>query len=409
MEHPFFSARRFVWYLPGFALLGAGIGLLLDGLSFDPGWQRRIIASAIVGISCGSFGVLLELLVYSHFRRLSDQTALVARVPVFALGGILGYIVGRQIAIWLLFPTVDVLSAPRHVLGMLAFCAVLGVMFGGGTYIYQNLKRRLGDSIARLKEAEFAERELTIAREMQKRLLPEGNLRGDGWQVVARNDAARFVAGDFYDVFSLPDGSLGLVVADVAGKGMGASLIMATAKALIPMLAATSTPAATLEALRERLRKDLSSREFVAIAIGRYQPDTGLMQIANAGLPDPWIRRIGGSIEIVDVPGPRLPVGRGLTVRYENAEVRLGIGDRLILFSDGLPEAPIDGGDELIGYERLEQIVKKSDGPLESWVNEIVETTVGSGHALSDDVTILALERQRSGAAVLPTSGSPLR
>lgn len=394
MNHPYFKLRRIAAYLPLFALVGAAIGFVLGGLTLGPDWPRRIAASAIIGVCCGLTAVGLEILFYRVLEGLSETAGIIARTPLFATGGILGYIIGRYLSVHLLYPEATVSTPARALVLMLAFCGVLGAGLGLSMFVFQRMRSRLAMSVERLKEAEFAERELTIAREMQKRLLPAGDLRGDGWQIVARNDAARFVAGDFYDVFSLPDGSIGLVVADVAGKGMGASLIMATAKALIPMLAATSSPSQTLMALRERLRKDLSPREFVAIAFARYHPGTGAMDVANAGLPDPWIRRGDGSFEVVDVPGPRLPVGRGMRVEYEDVTVTLADGDRLILFSDGLPEAPVgDDANELVGYVRLEQIVKSAQGPLESWVTTIVDTTLAGQSAIADDVTILALER----------------
>src|SRR4029453_11429641 len=105
-----------------------------------------------------------------------------------------------------------------------AFSLLIGLLF----YTYGVLQDRLRKSVERLKEAEFAEKELEIARSIQQRILPPPELSGDGFRVLAPTLAARFVAGDFYDFFRFPDGALGIVVADVAGKGMGASLIMAT-------------------------------------------------------------------------------------------------------------------------------------------------------------------------------------
>ena len=97
-----------------------------------------------------------------------------------------------------------------------------GVAIAAGLLFYSFglMRTRLRESIVRIKEQEFAEKELALAREIQSELLPPPELSGDGYRISARNLAARFVAGDFYDVFRLSDGALGIVVADVSGKGM---------------------------------------------------------------------------------------------------------------------------------------------------------------------------------------------
>src|SRR5678815_3024556 len=95
------------------------------------------------------------------------------------------------------------------------------------SYTFGLMENRLRESVERVKEGEFAQKELQIAREIQQCLLPPPEVEGDGWRVSARNVPAYFVAGDFYDVFRLTDGAVGVVVADVAGKGLGASLVMA--------------------------------------------------------------------------------------------------------------------------------------------------------------------------------------
>src|SRR4051795_13213030 len=121
------------------------------------------------------------------------------------------------------------------------------------------MQERLAESVARLKEVEFAERELELARDLQSRLLPPPEIDGEGYRVAARNLAARVVAGDFYDVFRLaggargpPAGGRGVVSASCgrgaaaagpggaggAGGGPPPSLIMASAKARLPLLAA---------------------------------------------------------------------------------------------------------------------------------------------------------------------------
>jgi serine phosphatase RsbU (regulator of sigma subunit) len=120
---------------------------------------------------------------------------------------------------------------------------------------------------------------------------------------VARNLAAIVVAGDFYDVFTLADGTLGLAVGDVAGKGMGASLVMASVKGMLPLVAAERRPAAALEELNRRLAAQLPERQFVALCLVFFDPGSGRLEIANAGLPDPYVLRAGGHAAALQVSG----------------------------------------------------------------------------------------------------------
>ena len=95
---------------------------------------------------------------------------------------------------------------------------------------------------------ELGRRELEMARDVQRRLLPPSELEGPGWQVASRCLPARVVAGDFYDVLRRADGSVDVVVADVAGKGFAASLIMASVKAMLPFVTSEGGVAESLTA-----------------------------------------------------------------------------------------------------------------------------------------------------------------
>lgn len=245
--HPYFTFRRIVGYMPLFFVVGVAIGFLLGGMSLGPGSLERMIASGVIGMCCGALGIAMEIVAYRPLSRVPDRWAAAVRAPIFALAGMLGYLAGRWIV------GADSGAGSRALFMMLAMSAVVGLAIGSSMFIYHTLKGRLSLSVERLKEAEFAERELAIARSMQKRLLPEGELEGEGWAIVAVNDEAEFVAGDYYDVFPLGDQEIGILVADVAGKGVGASLIMATAKALLPMLAPGKQPGDALSELSRRL------------------------------------------------------------------------------------------------------------------------------------------------------------
>ncbi|MEO1085201.1 MAG: SpoIIE family protein phosphatase, partial [Acidobacteriota bacterium] len=188
-----------------------------------------------------------------------------------------------------------------------------------------------------LREQEFSLKELELARDIQCRLLPPPVVAGDGWTMVARNEPARFVAGDFYDVLRHGDrGSDGsrrevvdVVVADVAGKGIGPSLLMASVKAVLPFLTSDRSVAEVFAELNRRLRRELGPREFVALCLVRFEPWSGRLEIANAGLPDPYLVSESGT-RAVEVPGERLPLGLRSGVEYQSLSTELEPGERLL-------------------------------------------------------------------------------
>ncbi len=244
------------------------------------------------------------------------------------------------------------------------------------------------------REQELAERELGVARSIQQRLLPPPEVEGDGNRLAARNLPARYVAGDFYDVFPLPDGALAIAVADVAGKGLGASLIMAAVKAVLSLVAVDSSVVETLRRLNRKLTADLGAREFVALAYARYTPLDGRLELANAGLPDPYLLRRGRAPVTVEVPGPRLPLGMREVVDYRSVEILLEPTDRLLLLTDGLPEACTSSGEPL-GYEALAELIHDHhEGAPSRWLDGLLERLQEETvQPPGDDLTALLLER----------------
>jgi hypothetical protein len=234
--------------------------------------------------------------------------------------------------------------------------------------------------------AGFAREQLGLARDLQQRLLPPSPLETDRYRVTARNIPAAYVAGDFYDFVPLGDNRLLLVLADVSGKGVKAGLIMATVKAIVPLLAVEqSNPAPLLGRLNERLTGQLPEREFVAIVLAIYDAERGSFTIANAGMPDPLIV---SSMQSIAVAGPRYPIGIRKSLNYESVTATLAVGDRMILFTDGLPEATVNG--EPLGYERLAAEVQKSGGDLDVLFASLDK--LGAGH--DDDWTAIVFERR---------------
>lgn len=357
---------------------------------------RGLAFGGFIGLCCYLLSVLSERLLHEPLSRLPAGRAAVVRGVVFSLAGVAGFVVGQTLGGPLFLGGPLRLPDLKGGLGIaLGISAALSVLVGLPITAYEVLKRRLADSVARLKEAEYAEKELELARAIQQRLLPPAELEGPGWAVAARCVPARHVGGDFYDVFHLDDGRLGLAVADVAGKGMGAALIMATAKAVVPLLATSADPAATLAALDGKLGKELGKREFVALAFAVYDASTGELRLANAGLPDPYLLRPGEAPRALSWPGPRIPLGLKAGVAREALALRLAPGERVVFLSDGLPEAPRPDGEPL-GYAALEALLGlPGDGRLGEAVELLLSrVAAAAGAAPEDDATVLLLERR---------------
>jgi sigma-B regulation protein RsbU (phosphoserine phosphatase) len=255
--------------------------------------------------------------------------------------------------------------------------------------------------LEKLVEQELGRRELEMARDVQRRLLPPSEMAGPGWEVAARWLPARVVAGDFYDVLRHADGSVDVVVADVAGKGFGASLIMASVKAMLPFVSAEGGVAELLVRLNQRLALELGRGEFVALTVARYKPSAGQVELANAGAPDPYLMLLGQPAREVSVPGPRLPLGVREEVAYESVTVKIGTEDRLLLLTDGLPEARDTAG-EPMGYETLESMISEeppTDSPS-AWLAGLFDRVQQrSVRTLEDDWTAaLLVPREAEGA-----------
>jgi hypothetical protein len=383
--------------------IGVAVGCLL-GLEDRQG-------SALITISLsGVTGLLIQLTAWLVFKllerpisRLAKGAGMAARTAALAASGLIAWMVMQTVAVHVFH-----VSFGPHVTFYMAITAGLAVFIGLAFYSFGVVRSRLEASVARLKEVEFAEKELQLARELQGRLLPPPEIAGEGYRVAARNLAAHLVAGDFYDSFLLPDGAVGVAVGDVAGKGMAAALIMASVKAMLPLIAAERSAADTLRELNRRLAAELAGREFVALAFARFEPAGGRIELANAGLPDPYLLAAGKPPAPQVVPGPRLPLGVRREVEYRSLALRLGPGDRLLLLTDGFAEAPTGGGEPL-GYGALAGLLTAGSGggnrgdgadggeaPL-AWIDGLLDRVrAATQPALEDDWTALLLERSSS-------------
>jgi sigma-B regulation protein RsbU (phosphoserine phosphatase) len=195
------------------------------------------------------------------------------------------------------------------------------------------------------------ERELKLAREIQDSLLPEALPHIPGYSLAADWRSALEMAGDFYDIFPLPDGRWGIVVADVSDKGAAAAMYMAMTRSLIRASASNhSNPAGTLHEVNQRLLAHSTSDMFVTVFYAVLDAETQTLTYANAGQNPPLLRRASGGLETLTRTGAALGILEALT--FSDASLILAPGDSLVIYTDGVTDALNPQGDEY-GTTRL--------------------------------------------------------
>lgn len=217
--------------------------------------------------------------------------------------------------------------------------------------------RQLEEAQAELVQKERIEHELELARQVQQQMLPHHFPSIHGFSLAAHNEPARQVGGDFYDVFVLDDNHFGVVVADVADKGMPAALYMALTRSLL--LAEARRASSPAEALRNvnRLLLELGELNgFVSVFYGMIERSTRQMTYARAGHERPLLLRAG---KITHLAGSGLVLGIVPSEELNLSEevIDLQGGDRLILYSDGLTDVT-DRLEHFLGLAAFEQIVQ---------------------------------------------------
>lgn len=241
------------------------------------------------------------------------------------------------------------------------------------------------------------EAELRVARDIQLSLLPREFPSGDGFRVHGVSAPARYVGGDFFDVFLAEPGLLTLVVADVSGKGIPAAMFMAVARTMIRDLASAGerSPAAILGRANELLLRSNSESMFVTLFMAQYQTGCGRLRYANAGHPRPIVTDVAGkTLSFGEVTGTVVGALEGES--YQEREGVLTPGQRIVIYTDGVLEARAPGG-EFYGEQRFHAWLRGQGGAsvrelCEAGVRE-VDAFQPSGRA--DDITMLALERLR--------------
>jgi sigma-B regulation protein RsbU (phosphoserine phosphatase) len=249
----------------------------------------------------------------------------------------------------------------------------------------------------RLHEATLRQRqidtELAVARDIQSQLLPTGPLVIGNVEICGRNAPCRQVGGDYFDYFPLDPGrTVGFCIADVAGKGIPAALLMTTLRVTFRELARPdAAPEAVLGELDRRLTDLLSAGRFVSFFYGVVDLPRRLLTYCNAGLEPPLLLRRDGPGEYLRRGGPVLGIGAGLP--YRRGQVRLAPGDTVLGYTDGITEQTSPDGEDFFETDRLEAAAAAgSDQAPEALCRHIFSRVEAFGGTdASDDRTVIVL------------------
>ena len=223
-------------------------------------------------------------------------------------------------------------------------------------------------------------RELSVARRVQRRLLPRPHFSVPGMRCECVFRPAGDIGGDLCDVFEIGPRKSAMLLGDVSGKGTGAAILMASLQATIRSSQdLTDEPARLMERVNRLFFDATEPEHFATLFYGVYDADARELRFVNCGHPAPVLLRANGAVERLESTG--LVLGAFARAEFEERRVNLGEGDRLVLFSDGVSEARDDEDDRWV-VECLRMLNRAGSKAL-------AESLAMAASVSADDVTVL--------------------
>lgn len=260
--------------------------------------------------------------------------------------------------------------------------------------------RYIRESQQEHNQLESIKNDLAIAGEIQQTILPRSfppfPELTEVVDIYASMTPAKDVGGDFYDFFQIDDERIGLVIADVSGKGVPASLFMAVSRTLLRATALRGVSSAEcLTYANKLLCKESLDSMFVTVFYGIYHYKTGMMDYTNAGHNPPYLLRGGRTVECLPVAS-NFVVGVFDDIEFESNTLTFGIGDTLLLYTDGVTEA-FNGKREQFSESNLQDILASmhESSSAKEVVTSVLQSvkTFSGDYPQSDDITLLSLQR----------------
>ena len=319
---------------------------------------------------------------------------------VFLVGILFSVIAGNLAAWWLTKPMKVLLVGMGQIQsGNLDYKISIGTgdEFGKLGEAFNTMSGRLKKYIQDLTEAtrdkERLNRELEIAAEMQRSMLPHYELKVDDVDLAGLSMPAKQVGGDYFDYMSGDGNNIGFVIADAAGKGLPSSIFMTNSKSIFKVLTTEErSPAKVIRRTNDLVigNVDPSSAMFATMFYGIYDRDRRVFRYSNAGHNPPlFVDKAKGSVNLLNTHG--CPIGVMEDQPYGEDEIVMKPGDAVVLYTDGVVEA-VDEAREMFGMKRLTDICKETmDLSAQEVVNRIRDSVFEfAGRAAQhDDLTLL--------------------
>jgi Stage II sporulation protein E (SpoIIE) len=355
-------------------------------MNFNPTlWLRRIEATPAPHFVFGAAATIAAIGIVDHFTGPMTALTVFYLLPVAATAWVVGPRAAAWLALmaavtWAVADSIGPLVKPKDAIGYINDLSML-VVFLFVTGVIGILRAQV-------------RKQRDLIQDVQRHLLPTMP-SVPNVELAARWMPAWTVGGDYYDVIASGPNRLAICLADVSGKGMAAALIMSNVQATVRALNAGGlTPDRLIATLNRLLYRRLRLESFVTIFLGVLDPLSGELAFCNAGHTPPLVTRSDGTLVRLESTGPVTGIFADATYRSET--VRLGAGDRLVVFSDGVTESE-NVADEQFGEDRLCQVLLRGDLlTADDTCSAIVDTLTAfrGSRPYNDDVTMLVVARQ---------------
>jgi serine phosphatase RsbU (regulator of sigma subunit) len=370
------------WALGSFivgSIVAAGISFTRQGVDVWPMFFISVLFAEVVGFTA----LLSARLLFPLFERLPYALNLALQIFTLFAGTLFGSVM------ILTAQPYFALARLRTVAVIVLVNAILSVVVGIALRTYDSMRHQIEQQYQALREKESMERELAIAREVQRELLPRACPVMPGLMLSGACRPAIGVGGDYYDYLQFSDDRLGIVIADVAGKGIPAALLMAGLQASVRSLAGPAVePGEVNRRLNGMLYRSTSTSRYATLFFAIYDARRRLLQYSNAGhFPPLHIK--AGSVERLTADG--IPLGLMEEALYGQGQRELETGDLLAMYTDGIVEAPSPEGVEF-GEDRLVEVLRRhANTSLDSMVLVVMDelSRWTHGAAAHDDATLV--------------------